>query len=355
MAAYSFIFISLIDPLHNGAGEGLGMIDRPIVRERITNYPIIQPTSFKGVLRDHFTESCPASPDKEMVIATFGPEAKQGGDHSGASAFGEGQLLAFPIRSLKGCFVWGTSRLILHRLLEKLTIAGIPPKQYEKLAAFMAWLRTKSTNKPIIPKGSEARLLIGFPTTAPAEAEYQSKLNDSVLMLEEYEYQSVTSSELREMAAELAGHIFPGSSNPQSDHHADQRAAFADRLVLLDDESFTYFVTHATEVLPNIEIDQEKGTTKAGSLRYTEYLNREAVLFSLVRHEKARVKIYGKAPCAACIKLFFDGILPGRMQVGGDETVGKGLVSLSRVEETQTQTTDQDANAGAEPQPEVTP
>ena len=39
---HSILFFNAITPVHNGAGEGLGVIDRPIMRERTTNYLIIQ-------------------------------------------------------------------------------------------------------------------------------------------------------------------------------------------------------------------------------------------------------------------------------------------------------------------------
>lgn len=302
MAAYSFIFISLIDPLHNGAGEGLGMIDRPIIRERATTFPLIQPTSLKGVLRDEFTRKFPSSPDEDKVIATFGPKPGGGDKHNGASAFGEGQLLAFPIRSLKGYFVWGTSRLALHRLHEKLTIAGILPTM-PQFTTFMSALQTNHSANPIIPDGSSTKLLI-----------------DKELMLEEFSYPYDTSSELQAMATELGALIFPNTPYLQTE--------FATKLVLLPDDVYSHFVTHATEVLPNIAINTQ-GTSTEG-LRFTEYLPRDAVMFSLVSHEKPRMSPH-PANCGTDgeVKTFFDTNLPQRIQVGGDETTGKGLVSLA--------------------------
>jgi len=315
MAAYSFIFISLIDPLHNGSGEGLGMIDRPIVRERTTNFPIIQPTSLKGVLRDDFTRNLASSADKEKVYGVFGPETSAPDKFSGAAAFGEGQILAFPIRSLKGCFVWATTRVILHRLQEKLSIAGITAPNIEKFNLFMEELRTNTSPKPIIPAGSEAKLLVGY--TNPVS------LNSANMMLEEFSYRVEASASLHEMAEELGALIFPDTPYLQT--------AFAEKLVLLPDDAFSYYVSHATEVLPNIAIGDD-GTTTDGSLRYTEYLPRDSVMFSLVSHDTPRLcpQLTGFTTHAD-VKNFFDDNLPQRIQVGGDETTGKGLVSLARL------------------------
>lgn len=309
MAAYSFVFIDLIDPLHNGAGEGLGIIDRPIVREKATNFPFIQSSSFKGVLRSYYSDH---SSESQKVIATFGPKPGDGNSHGGASAFGEGQLLAFPIRSLKGCFVWATSRLILHRLQEKVTIAGILAAKREKLDLFMEKLKTNTTQKPIIPEGSEGELLSGYTNAG--------SLAGASLLLEEFDYRCEASPSLKEMAEELGAHIFPDADY--------LREEFAKKLVVLPDDAFTYFVSHSTEVLPNIAIGDD-GTTKDGFLRYTEYLPRDSVIFSLVTHEPSNI-VAGWND-AGKVKEFFDAQIPQRIQVGGDETTGKGLVSLTLI------------------------
>lgn len=293
MAKHSFIFISLIDPLHNGSGQGLGLIDRPIIRERTTNFPIIQPSSIKGVLRDAYGEKWKDDADKPKVNALFGPEPGNGDEHSGAISFGEGQLLAFPVRSLKGGFVWATSPLLLHRFKEKANIAGVSSNLDPLLEKAM------KADKPMICEGSENDLLI-----------------QSRLMLEEYSYDVEPSSELMSFANDIAGKIF-------TDTYLIEQ--FKKKLVVLPEDSFSYFVKNATEVMPNIRIEKE-GVTAKGSLRYTEYLPRESVLYSLIIHEKARG---GMVISDEEVKKAFDDNKPVRIQIGGDETTGKGLVALN--------------------------
>jgi UDP-N-acetylmuramoylalanine--D-glutamate ligase len=43
--------------LHNGAGQGLGSIDRPIIREAATDYPFVQSSTLKGALRGRAIEA----------------------------------------------------------------------------------------------------------------------------------------------------------------------------------------------------------------------------------------------------------------------------------------------------------
>jgi CRISPR-associated protein Cmr4 len=44
--------LKVLTPLHIGAGQGLGHVDLPIVREAHTNFPYIPGTSLKGALRN---------------------------------------------------------------------------------------------------------------------------------------------------------------------------------------------------------------------------------------------------------------------------------------------------------------
>ena len=47
-------WIHTITPLHVGAGKGLGYIDLPIAREKVTNWPYIPGSSVKGVISDYY-------------------------------------------------------------------------------------------------------------------------------------------------------------------------------------------------------------------------------------------------------------------------------------------------------------
>ena len=47
-------WLQAITPLHVGAGKGVGFIDMPIMREKVTDWPLVPGSAAKGVLRDHF-------------------------------------------------------------------------------------------------------------------------------------------------------------------------------------------------------------------------------------------------------------------------------------------------------------
>ena len=46
------VFVHAISPLHAGTGQGVGVIDLPVAREKATGLPYFPGSSLKGVLRD---------------------------------------------------------------------------------------------------------------------------------------------------------------------------------------------------------------------------------------------------------------------------------------------------------------
>jgi len=60
------LFVHALSPLHAGTGQGSGVIDLPIAREKATGLPFVPGSSLKGVLRD----ACP----KEWQTKIFGPD-----------------------------------------------------------------------------------------------------------------------------------------------------------------------------------------------------------------------------------------------------------------------------------------
>lgn len=303
---HSILFMNAITPVHNGAGEGLGIIDRPIIRERTTNFPFIQASSLKGVLRDEYFIKLNNDPmKKEKVDALFGPE--EGEHYSGAVSIGDGNILCFPVRSLKGCFVWATSPLLLYRFTRILEISG-KIGHFPKLSNLISNSRVHSDMTDVLINPDSTNFL----------------LVSEKIILEEFPKSIYSLNEVKEFAEEFANIIFTSQSS------SFLKDEFIKRFVILPEDTFRYFVTYATEVVPNIKIDDETGTSKEG-LRYTEYLPSETILYSLIGFEKARcdnAQALG-LDTADGVKKLFDDNKPDRIQIGGDETKGKGFVELS--------------------------
>lgn len=300
MKEYDIMFMNIITPLHNGSGEGVGIVDNSIMRERTTQFPVIQSTSIKGVLRDKYKPNA-------HVIPMFGPDSNSASDHAGAILFGDGNIFAFPVRSLKGCFVWVTSPLVLWRLYQKISIMN------ESMNTLLQLLNslTEETPSPsatakICPSGADEIL-------------FEVAADDKKLLLEEFPIICEKSTKLEKFAEEIGDIIYGDTDN----HFL--KNAFMKKLVVLDDDAFKYFVTNATEIVPNIKIG-ENGTTVDGTLRYTEYLPSETIMYSTLTFDKARMK--DTSLNSVQIKNNFSAGFPINIQIGGNETTGKGIVEL---------------------------
>jgi len=89
---------------------------------------------------------------------------------------------------------------------------------------------------------------------------------------------------------------------------------------IVSDKVFQNFVTTATEVIPRIRIDEKTGTVASGALWYEEYLPQDTILYCILRN----ASVTGENLLDATAKA-----LNGQMiTIGGNETVGKGLVYL---------------------------
>src|SRR5437016_7043468 len=115
-------FVHSLSPLHAGTGQGAGVIDLPIAREKATGLPFLPGSSLKGTLRAR----CSVQECKQV----FGPdtiEVQTDSNHASSAQFSDQRLLLLPIRSLAGTFAWVTSPYILHRLARDIEDAEISP------------------------------------------------------------------------------------------------------------------------------------------------------------------------------------------------------------------------------------
>ncbi len=127
-------FVHALSPLHAGIGQGAGVIDLPIAREKATGLPFLPGSSLKGALRALCV-------DENTRKKVFGPDTASSdanSDYASSIQFSDQRLLLLPIRSLAGTFAWVTSPYVLRRLVRDLRDiqlsppASIPdPKQYE--------------------------------------------------------------------------------------------------------------------------------------------------------------------------------------------------------------------------------
>ena len=104
------LFLYAVSPVHMGAGQAVGVIDNPIQRERHTGHPCFAGSGIKGAVRHGFTA---IGGDEMLVGRLFGPDSNSGDLHAGAISFGDAQLVALPVRSLKGGYVYADRKSVV--------------------------------------------------------------------------------------------------------------------------------------------------------------------------------------------------------------------------------------------------
>ncbi|HQI68635.1 MAG TPA: type III-B CRISPR module RAMP protein Cmr4 [Methanothrix sp.] len=292
-------WLEAITPLHVGMGRGVGFIDLPIIREKVTGWPLVPGSAVKGVIRDHFDQESNEKSGEEkkafdkLINAAFGkPEDDSGSANSGSLVFTDARIICLPIRSLYGTFAYVTSHLVLERMKRDLLDAG-----YE--------------NVPEVPEAIDTEALLT----------QGSKLAvDGQVFFEDLDFTARADNILVQQWAELlARAIFPGDAKWQS--------IFKERVTFVSDNSFNFLSENGTEVAAHIKIEDEKKIVANGALWYEEALSVETILAGIVWCDR----VYGcngddqKKIAEKIFSTFCGDSLPD-LQIGGKATVGKGRV-----------------------------
>jgi CRISPR-associated protein Cmr4 len=315
------LFLYAESPIHAGGSESLGAIDLPIQREVTTGLPVIWGQSLKGALRERAGRQW--GYDNPLLEAVFGsaPPRRQeepGEDDEdpagpadrmvsdgGASAspltvasrnradvdsrvqgrqlrpgtlqVGDAQLVALPVPTLRSCFAWATSPLLLSRLARKSAVAGldvvgdIPELDSGKALGHTPWAGDSLVCGP-------------FVLTCTA-SDYPSGLGER-----------------------LGRHALPDGAA-----FTPFRTKLSTDTLVVDDGTVTALATECVEVTPRVQLKQDEKTVEHGPF-YSESLPAETLLASVLTctnasHRKALVDL-----------------LQGRiLRIGGNETIGKGL------------------------------
>jgi CRISPR-associated protein Cmr4 len=295
-------FFRALNPVHMGAGQGMDHIDLPIQREQPTRFPIFYASGIKGALRQYALEkakeecknlslsqldeavqsfSCEGNNNQEtsdnennckkqieILAKIFGSQ-----DCRGGLTVTDAKILFFPVKSLKGVFAYVTCPFVLERYAED-------TKNNELL---------EEVKK--IKDLSECKIF----------ASSNLVLDGNKVVLEEFEFNFKEEPVLKylNLPEKLKKKIEP-------------------RMAVVGDDIFGYFVENFTEVVNRIKVNPETGTVNEGSLWTEEYLPAESVLYSFWFENE-------RFPEGANNYLPEDDSL---LILGGDQTVGKGLVKI---------------------------
>lgn len=318
-------FLIAETPIHAGSGSEVGIVDLPIQRERYTDFPKIESSGLKGCIREAFEftnkeiqlknnkirpkdkikfKKDNAEKETNYVSLIFGPEGEEA--HAGALTITDARILLFPVKSLKGVFAWITCPMVLERFGKDLQMAGVKTDDFIT-NNFSNLVNTVSLQSALLISGK--------------------------IVLEEFTFPVSKNGSTSKIAKFLSRSIFP-----QNAVYKFWMDKLSKDLVILSNDDFTQFVKTSTEIITRTRIDDNTGTVASGALWTEEYLPQDTILYSVAmfsspRVEKDEQKGIFKADSpeneAKLISDFFETGLPEIIQIGGNQTIGKGFVRLN--------------------------
>lgn len=339
------VYLYVETPLHAGSGGSVGVVDLPIQRERVTHYPVVQASGLKGKLRAEAYEWEPFVKKKEKfkeqildqlktdenwskkseidrgqeaekrarknaakelgLEVVFGPEEDEAHEHAGALSPGDARLLLFPVRSLVGVFAWTTSRNVLARFKRDLEAAK----------------KTVPWTLDNLPDNGKAWTV-----------DNKSLVVNGKVVLEEFAFEAQQHNDVKAIAKWLADNAMP--STEEYEYFRDKLykqdgSSVTGSFVILPEDDFRDFTQFAIEVVARIRIDQSKGTVAKGALWTEEHLPSDTLLYAPLHATRPRTdKTPNNLKTAEEVLTFVRDLKLDRMQLGGNETVGRGIVRL---------------------------
>jgi CRISPR-associated protein Cmr4 len=264
-------FIHVLSPLHAGTGQGVGVIDLPIAREKATNIPYLPGSSVKGTIRDEFN----GEPNQNQI---FGPEDAS---YAGAIQFTDQTLLCLPVRSLAGTFAYVTSPYILKRLKRDANLSLQAPTVTD----------TNALTKCIVTGDT-------------------LKLSDKVC-LEDLDVTPEPTPDTT-WASWLKNKVFVDTA---------WQDFFAERFCIVSDNVFGFLLNTATEVIARNVLTENK---TSDNLWYEEALPTESLLFGLALSFPNSATGMDDAAIFQAISTK----IKKPLQFGGNATVGRGLCQV---------------------------
>jgi CRISPR-associated protein Cmr4 len=285
MMKSTLTFIHALSPLHAGTGQGVGVIDLPIAREKATNLPYLPGSTLKGSLRDELGN------ENGLRDKIFGPEKVENDSaYSGSIVFTDQKLLCLPVRSLLGTFAWVTSPYILER--------------FKRDCESLEKSNLDSPKSPEVPplkkeKGIEFCII---------SAEPKIRYSDTQVILEDLDLTEQSDVNSDDWANFLSPKIFRDNSTWQT--------YFKERFCIVSDDVMNFLAETATEVIARNKLDDDTKTTVKGALWYEESLPTETILSGLLLQVKGN-------HISDIVEITKDPI-----QLGGSMTVGRGLCQM---------------------------
>lgn len=287
------LYLYTESPLHAGAAGAEGSLDLPIQREATTGYPVIWGQSLKGALRAAGQD---AGWDQDALDRVFGKAVQRDGEPgvnptAGLLTVGDAQLVALPVPTLRRTFAWATSSVALARLSRKYAHA-----RFSEQIPDVPHVAPDRGATPDDDWTSSAQVL--GPCLVPVAKDKNGVLSKWA--------KRVSTDGIGEESA-----LSPFAEKFRSD------------LLLVGDSVMDQLLRECTEHAVRVQLNPETKTVENGPFT-SEYLPTETLLAAVLtlrtppggdtEHHTGHQRL---------LRELFDGNV---LQIGGDETLGKGLV-----------------------------
>jgi CRISPR-associated protein Cmr4 len=302
------VYIKAISPVHAGTGQSIDSVDMPIQRERHSGIPKIEGSGLKGSIK-HFIyrpfyseleelkkkETDLKKENKELIetektrkkdleeiekkiFAYFGSD--DGSEFASAIGITDAKLLLFPIKSTEGIFKLITCPYVLNRWLEDI-----------------------------------GKSLVNLTVEDSEYIPLDNTINGRIV-LEEYIFSKVENLNDSKHVLTILDTI----------KNANKNCVDTSKVVILNDTTFIDLVTMYTEVITRNKINILTGTAEGTGLFTEEYLPCESVMYFNVLGSPS---FDSKNPFESQDVLdYFNKYINSVFQVGGNATIGKGLVKI---------------------------
>lgn len=308
MNSYDLFFIETLTPMHVGSGDiHFGVVDNLIQRNPVTKIPVINASSLKGSLKEHFDKKNKANvttnaltddeigylfgKDTEIKSEGDDDETKKSESKPGRMIVFEANLLTLPLRASQKVFFNATSPQVLKDYLKYYVLLKTSPPELNKFFEVL--------DKPLIP-------------------ELESK--DFVV------FEELTGLELEDFDK--------GSRFTTKDNDTDNKfknflqTVFKidiSSLAIFNDSIFSAICERKIPVIARNQIDNDTGTSK--NLFYEEVLPRCTKLYFYLGEEKINAATNG----------YYDKIKKyivadkEIIQIGANYSIGYGFSKISEV------------------------
>lgn len=304
------MFLRAVTPLHAGIGRAGGVVDLPVQRD-LYGYPVIYASSLKGALKSTCMKVNQGN--KSICKELFGSLPGEIPTQPGKVAVLDVQPLLIPVRLLRGVYGYITSPLLLKRFVDYAEIIEASSRELGELVEEIEIESSRVLVKSYDSISIKSRIKNG------------DREKDYIVVNEEYWLEPETSRV--DLIDKLVGYL-PGQLQQDLGlRGGGQREDLSRLLVVSDSDDVSLQIVEKSLLrLQRIRLKEDVKVVDEGALWSEEYVPRNTVFYTLI--------LYSNTSSSQRFREYL-GRTGGYLILGGDETIGRGLVKLYFMERAQ--------------------